>query len=39
MYLFAIQVNPELGRQHAAAIVNALCIVHHGLPIQNPCVW
>jgi len=38
-YLFELDRHPELVRQHAAAIVNALCIVHHGLPIQNPCVW
>jgi hypothetical protein len=38
-YLFELDRHPELARQHAAAIVNALCIVHHGLPIQNPCVW
>jgi hypothetical protein len=38
-YLFELERYPELARQHAAAIVNALCIVHRGLPIQNPCVW
>jgi hypothetical protein len=38
-YLFELERHPELARQHAAAIVNALCIVHRGLPIQNPCVW
>ena len=38
-YLFELERHPELARQHAAAIVNALCIVHHGLPIQNPCTW
>jgi hypothetical protein len=38
-YLFELDRHPELVRQHAAALVNALCIVHHGLPIQNPCTW
>jgi hypothetical protein len=38
-YLFELDRHPELARQHAAAILNALCIVHHGVPIQNPCVW
>jgi hypothetical protein len=38
-YLFELERHPELARQHAAAIVNALCIVRRGLPIQNPCVW
>jgi hypothetical protein len=39
MYWFALQANPELGRQHAAAIATALCYVHHGLPVQRSCVW
>ena len=39
MSWFALQANPELGRQHAAAIATALCYVHHGLPVQRPCVW
>jgi hypothetical protein len=39
MYWFALQANPELGRLHAAAIATALCYVHHGLPVQRPCVW
>jgi hypothetical protein len=38
-YLFELERHPELARQHAAAVLNALCIVHHGVPIQNPCVW
>jgi hypothetical protein len=38
-YLFELDRHPELVRQHAAALVNALCIVHRGLPIQNPCTW
>jgi hypothetical protein len=39
LYLFVLDVNPEPARQHVAEIANALCIVRHGLPVQNPCVW
>lgn len=38
-YFALLSSNPELAKQHGAAIANALCVVHHGLPVQNPCVW
>jgi hypothetical protein len=38
-YFNVVSADPELGRQNSAAIANALCVVRHGLPVRNPCVW